>query len=421
MAFADASLVSLRDIKEATFGVTPTTGQWKERRLVSEDLGQNKEIVASDEIVNDRTTPDNIQVGSSASGPVTSELTGGNGATDTWDDYVLASLNATGYSTKQGFLHGGGGLAFTAGTITPANSGTNDITLTLSGATPANWPAAFIPGELIYIAGFTGVRATLNTVYKIKANATTVLTLTGSVRVPSTPGTEAATNLDALQLGSATNGSSFWSFSQERKYAPMTTDFALLDGMVLTGFDIDAQPKKPARITWNFLGKEELSAATTAVVTGVTGAITSRKSFTLASDFRALSINDDGHSYFLNGFKLSVKNGAYLQDERAGTIGPIGIGFGTFSVTGSFDGYYDSASGVGSAQLFTNYHDFVDQEILFSIGNIFGDAMCFHLPRCNYNDARRSTPGKAQPHKPRMDFIAARGSTFPYQIKVARL
>lgn len=411
--FADASLTSLRDMAEVTYGTSPT-GTYKERRMVNETLGQDKEVVQSDEIVSDRRNPDNVQVGSSGSGDVVSELTGGGagGATfDTWDTWWRGALGATGFSTLVG---GQAGTLFTAGTITPTNSGSNDIILTVSGGTPANWPA-FIAGEFVYVTGFTGVRAVLNMIFRVKSGGgTTALTLTGGPVVPSTPGTESAVNLGVFQLQSITDSTSAYSFSIERRYGPMTTEYALLDGMVLTGFDIDLSPKRPVRVTWHWMGREETSA-TTQQGSGVTAAITTVKSFGPVSDMRNFALDDDGHTNFVNSFKLSFKNGAYQQDERAGALGAIGIGQGTFGVTGSWETYYESGAE------FTKLNGFTDRALSFGLGNAGGFAWLVHLPRINWTGGRRVAAGKDQAVKGTVQFQAARGTTFPYLIKVARL
>lgn len=416
MPFADASLTAIRDAVESTYGVAPT-GTYKSRRFVSETLGQDKEVVQSDEVVSDRRSPDNIQVGSSASGEMVSELTGGGivPAFNTWDDYWLSALGATGFTSLVGALPG---TMFSAGTITPTNEvDADDIKLTVSGGTPTNWPA-FSPGELIQIVGFTGVRAVLNTIYKVKSGGgTTGLVLTAGPRVPSTPGTENANVIGAFQLQSITDGTVFRSFSIERAYS-LSSEYALLSGMVLTGFTVEIAPKRPMRVTWRWLGKEEVSMTTQTPGT-VTGVI-SRKSFSPVSDFAEISLDENGHDYFLNSFKLDFKNGSYLQDERAGQLGAVGVGFGTFECTGSYEFYYDNAAGSGTAGA---RHDelqrFVDKELIVAVRNSAGDSWGVILPRINWTAGRRSVVGKDQAVKGTVDFRAARGPA--YLLKICRL
>jgi hypothetical protein len=408
---ADASLTSVRYSSEVTYG-TPLTGTYKEVRMISESLGQDKEAVQSDEIVTDRRSPDNIQVGSSASGDLVSEVTGGNAANGgvTWDDWWRGSLGATGFSS---ILGGTANVLFTAGTLTPSNGADpDDIQIAVAGGTPASWPA-FVPGEFVYFAGWTGVRAPLNSIYKVKSGGgTNTLVLTSGPRVPTTPGTQAANTLGAFQLQSVTDASTAYSFTIERKYAPNVNDFALMPGMVLTGWTFEMRPKTPCRITWRFLGKEETSTAAQQG-SGVTAAITAVKSFSPVTDLKSFSLNENGHDFFVNSFTLDFKNGAYAQDERAGTLGAIGIGQGTFEVTGSYEFYYEAGT------LHDQYQRFQDQELHLALGNESGHALCFHLPRVNWVDGRRSIAGKDQAVVGRVDFRAARGPN--YLIKVGRL
>lgn len=415
MPTADSSLTSLRESLEVTYGLAPTgVGSiYKELRMVSESLGQDKEIIQSDEISPDRMSPDNIQVGSSASGDHVAELTGGGAIVgqDTWDTRWLAALGATAFSTLQGNI---AGVLFSAGTITPANAvDPDDITLTLSGGTPGVWSAGFIAGEFILLGGLTGVLAVLNTTFMVKSGGgTTVLTLTAGPRVPSSPGTFPANTLFAVQAPSITNGLVARSFAQERKYN-LPNEFGLLSGMVLTGFDLEWRPKRPMRVTWRWLGKEEVSKTATQAETLVP-AVTSRKSFSMVSDLRGISLDDDGHSFFMNAFTLSVKNGAYLQDEQGGTLGAIGVGMGTFDITGSYEFYYQAGT------VHQDLYNFTSKKLAVMVANANADMLAIHLPRINWTGGRRAVQGKDQAVKGVVQFRAAKGPG-PFIIRLARL
>lgn len=531
MAIADASLTSIRDTLELDYGtgysqlgIPLFALSYKERRMVNETLGQDKELTASEEIVNDRRNPDNIHVGSAASGDIVAELTGGgvNVAQNTWDEYWLSALGATGFST---FV--GANPINATGTVTPTNGADPDeIVLTMSAGT---WPA-FTAGEFVFLAGFTGVRQAFNSIFKVKSGGgTTALTLAGGARVPNLPGTENSSVVGAAQLQSATDSTVARSFVIERKYS-LTSEFAVNDGMVLTGFDVDIRPKQPMRVTWHWLGKEEVNGASTLAVTNeintlttggapltagtftitvnaqvtspalnfnataaqvqaalealssvgtgnvkcfattganlsvaaavvtivfvralqgtditisgvftgltpsngitlattvnggvpvLTSAITSRRSFSPVTDLKSFSLDEDGHSFFLNSFSLSFKNGAYSQDERAGTLGAVGIGQGSFSCTGSYEFYYDNTPTAGAGAVHDQFQKFVDKELAVCVGNSQGDAWMIHLPRINWTSGRRDTPGKSQAVKGKVGFQAAKGPL--YLVKIARL
>lgn len=407
MPFADASLTAIRFASETTYATAPT-GTYLEIRQVNEDLGQDKEVVVSDEITADRRNPDNIQVGSSASGDLTCELTGGIVATvgESWDQFFRSALGATGYSTPVGAIN-------ITGVITPTNGADADeIVLTLSAGT---FPA-FATGEFTTWSGFDGVRSVLNSVYKVESGGGTgVLTLSCGPRVPASPGTQATATVSAFTFGAITDGTTLRSFSIERQYS-VASQFALMTGKVVTGFDIDAQAKKPIRITWHFMGKDEQSKTTT--IAGAVTAVSTAKSMTLVSDLRSFSLDENGHDYFLNSFKLSFKNGAYAQDERAGTIGTIGVGLGTFECTGRYEFYYDNAT-LPAGTVHDQFQKFQDKELHVGLGNANGEWFLIHLPRINWTAGRRATPGKDQAVKGWVEFRAAKGPT--YLIKVGRL
>lgn len=403
MAIADASLTSIRYAVESTWGTAPT-GAYKELRMVSESLGQDKDMIQSEEIVSDRTPPDNIQTNSGASGDITSEVVGGNAtdANDTWDDFFIGLLGSSAAFTGDGTAS-----SFTTGvTVTPANlGGSNDrITLTITGNT---WNAGIGAGNVVAVTGFTSVRAPLNAVYEVVSNTVgnTVLTLAKGPRVPSTPGVETPTTNTPFKVqrcGGITNGVTFKSFSVERKYS-LASEYALLTGMVLSRYRFEMRPKRPMRQTWSMVGLSEASK-TAQTGSSVTPAVTSRKSMSAVSDFKVFALDEDGHGFGLNEFTMDLTTGVYPQDEQAGNLGPVGIGLGTFGVTGSLGFYYTGSSIFDFASAFT------PKSLFFAALNANGDVIGFDLPRVNFKNPRRATPGKDQAIKGTVDFVAAKGT-----------
>lgn len=397
------------------YGTAATSIGYRALRFVSETLGQDKEVVQSDEVVSDRRPPDNIQVNSGASGEIVSELTGGNTLntiTATWDDFWSASVGVdpatfpfTGDGHFTTLTTGSGAGAI----VTPANdgggTGNDRITFTLSGGS-ANWNASLAAGQWVYAHGFTGVRAVLNGVYQLTARTGTVLTLTRGARVPATPGAETPTTTNPFtvqRIPVVTDGTALRTFTIERAYTSLASEFARLPGMALNGFTVEMRPKAPMRVTWRWLGKEETQQTSTGA-SAVAAAQTTRKSFSPVSDFKFMSLDEDGHTFGLNGFKLDVKGGLYPQDEEAGTLGPQGIGLGTFEVTGSLEFYYEG----GSIHTFLNA--FTQKALSLSVVNSAGDAWVAVLPRVNFTGGRRSVAGKDQAIKATVDFRAAKGT-----------
>jgi len=415
MPFSDASLTALRVALETSFGSGVANGQgWLECRQVNEDLAGTKEVVTSDEITPDRMPPDNINVGSGGSGTWTADLTGGFSlvpAGESWDKFFRCGLGSTSYSTPIGVNLTG------AATLTPANAvDPDEITVAITG-TPAVWPA-WVNGEFITWAGWSGVRSVLNSVYKVKSGGgTATVTLSSGPRVPASPGTQPGTGVSVFTLGSVTNGSIFNSMVIERQYS-VASQFAQMTGFYIAGFDVDMQPKRPCRLTWNFIGKDEASNTVTIGVTPSPASIA--KALVLGNDLRSFSLDENGHDFFLNSFKMSVKSGAYPQDERAGTVGPIGIGLGTFGITGRYEFYYSNDT-IAAGTVHDQYQKFTDKELHVGLANANGEWFFIHLPRINWTNGNRGTPGKDQPVKGWVEFQAAKGTGFPYMVKVGRL
>lgn len=398
---ADASLTSFRYAVESTWNTSPT-GAYRELSIISEELGGDVGMVTSEEIVADRAPPDNIQTEAGGSGSIVCEAKGGNlvDGNQTHDDFWLGALGSAAAFAGDSFFS-----TFTTGvTVTPSNAAGNDrITLTLSGST---WHASIGVGNVVSVRGFTGARANLNAVYEVAVvTSTTVITLTKGPRVApgaNTAETPTTGNPFTLQrVGGITNGILPISFSMERKYS-IANEFALLPGYRLSRFRIELRPKRPVKVTFTFLGKTETSR-TTAIGSSVVPP-SGRKSFSAVSDMKAFALGEDGHTFSLNEFTLDFTTGVYAQDEQAGTLGPIDIGLGSFSATGSIGFYYQQKDIFDFAQAFT------EKSLWFALMNSAGDVLGIDLPRVNFKNPRRSTPGKDQAIKGSVEFQAARGT-----------
>jgi len=422
MAIADASLTSLRFKKETTYGVAPTSVAYNEARMISETLGQDKEAVQSEEILTDRRPPANIQVGSSGSGEIVTEAIGGGfnvaGGQPHLDEFWLASLGQA-----AAFPTGATAQAQTTGTITIANVGGNNDRITVTHST-VSW-SGFTAGQWVSLRGLLtaagGEDLTyLNSIYQLVSVSGAIATLTKGPRVGgggsyTTPTLTAGTQVILRRIPDQNDSTSLISYTFERAYS-IASEFALMPGYAFNGFLFEMQPKRPMRITWRLIGKEETTTAAT-VSSSVVAAPTA-KSLSPVSDFRSFSIGEDGHSFSVTSFRLDVKGGLYLQDEKAGTLGPIGVGLGTFDITGTVEFYYEAGA------VFDFYNAFNDKPMHFGAFNADANAIMFSLPNINFVGGRRSTPGKDQPIKGRLDFRASKGtdalSSTTYMLKVGR-
>jgi len=403
MTVADTSLTALRYSKQSGFGVVPTTG-FQELRFASEDLQQNKEVVTSDEITGDRMPPDNIQVGSSAGGTIQSEVIGGQAPA--LDDFWLGALGQS-----SAFSTAATTSTMSSGTITVDNvtAGGNLDRITMVHSV-TNW-AAFPVGSYVLVSGYTtdaalGSLAYLNTSYQVVSVSTVTLTLTKGPRVsgaPKTTGNLATVGSVVVQrYGEALNGTALQYFTIERKYS-IASSFARLQDEAIKGFEFSMQPKRPMRLTWTMLGKDELDASTQLQGSAPTAAPTN-KSFAPVADMKSFAVGEDGHSFQLTAFNLKVDGGLYSQDEEAGTLGPQGTGLGTFKVTGRVEFYYE----VGT--LHSVYSAFQDKSLFYSLGNVAGDGLGFAIPRINFTNGNRGTSGKDQAVKGWLEFQAAKGT-----------
>ena len=134
---AESNRASIRVIKEATWGTTPTSGVTKEVRLTKSGLTTSKDTKLSEEIRADRMIPSIIEVAASSSGDIEVEFSAGS-----LDDFLEAFLLSS-WTQPMTFFQ----LKGTSVSVTDSN------TITLAGGDYRNYlPAA---NGYIKLEGFT--------------------------------------------------------------------------------------------------------------------------------------------------------------------------------------------------------------------------------------------------------------------------
>ena len=387
MTFGTSSRVQLRAKPEATFGTVGGSGNHYALRLTAESLKYAITTTQSQEIRSDRMVSDLIQTGAGASGGVNFEWSYGE-----YDDLL------------QGVLFGTwGNLAGTTGeaTITATFAAT---TITASTGTPF---ANIVAGQWVRISG--AVNAQNNGWFKVAtATSSTVLTFAALTFTA-----EVGTASVKVQAGRLKNGTTQRSFTLERYNADLT-QFTTFKGMTAQSLALSIKPGAVLTGSIEFMGKDAVRAATTALPGTTTASLTGTVYNGVSNVANILEGGAAIATTAITAFDLSINNN--LRGQQAiGTLGYVGIGNGVSAITGSIgmyfaDGtYYDKFLAAAASSLSLRIEN-----------GSGGVGYVLTLPNIKYTDASYPTPGINQDIIVTLPFQALRDTTTDAQIILAR-
>ena len=347
MPLASTSAAALGYIPEATFGVTPTTGNYRRLRMTGESLDFSIEKTTSAEINSTRTTSFMSPVSASATGGIQGELQ--------YAEYDLL-MAGTLQSTWAAYGTNGVGATFTA-----------DFTATTITATVApTGGSAFTTlqlGQWFRVsAGANANNGRLLRVSTVTAPTATVITLDAN-----TPAAVSSAVADvALQTSRLTHGSTQTSFSLERQLTDVG-QFFNHRGMTPSKMDIGISSGSLSTINFDFMGKD----AVRNTVTNLPGT---------PVDSYAYGIQSGGTTPLTGTFAKSVSlafDNALRTQDGICTLGAVGIGSGTINCTVDVEVYF--SDGV----LFDRFISNANSQIIFSSADSAGNGYVFTLPAAN--------------------------------------
>ncbi len=371
MPLASSSLVQVRYIKEASFGVTPAVGNPKNLRITGESLSYNLSKSSSEEINAYRAVTSMIATSAEASGSINAEMQFGE-----YDELMAGVLQ----STWGAFGTNGLGTAFsatlTASTITAgtATAGTSLFTLlkagqwfTLSGTGTAN------DGKLFRVS-------------KVTPPTSTVITLdTGT---PATPGGPYAATV--LRVSRLSNGTTQPSYTIERASTD-TSEFFAFRGMTPSSLKLSISSGSLSTMEFAFMGRDAVAANATTLP----GVPVASQAFPIMSGVSgtACALWAKGAPLagtFVNSISLSYDNTLRAQSAIC-SLGSIGIGSGTINVTADLEVYFAT----GRA-FYDEFLSNTDMEIAFTAFDTQGNGYVFTLPKANISSYSISAGGKDQ-------------------------
>jgi hypothetical protein len=359
MPFASTSAVQLAYTPEATFGVTPTTGNHRNLRMTSESLAFDVTKEKSKEINPSRTVSSVAVVGASTTGGFQAEMQYAE-----YDALMAATLrsNFTAYGTN------GVGTSFTA-----------DFTATtITAAVAPTGSSAFTTlqrGQWFRVsAGANANNGKLLRVSTVTAPTSTVITLDAS-----TPAVvSAAVAVVALQSSRLTHGDTSTSFTLERQMTDVAEFFAFR-GMTPSKMDIGLSTEALSTISFDFMGKDAVRNATSTNLPGTATASYNYDIHSGASNTASCQIwvgDTPLAGTFASSLTLSFDN-SLREIKGLCNLGAVGTGSGQIVCTLQAEMFFSSGA------LFDQFRNNVNQPVIFSSLDADGNGYVFTLPKAN--------------------------------------
>ena len=368
MALASSSLVTVRSIKEVSFGLIPGAGNPKVKRVTGETLDYTISKESSKEINSDRTIASVVPVTASTAGNLTGELS----YTD-WDDELESTLQSTWVALGTDGETTAVTVDCTATTITAAVAPTGADAFT--NLKPGQW-------FRVKSAGANGGK--ILRVHAVTAPTTTVITLDAA-----TPASVSTGESVQLQSSRLTHGTTQTSFTIERENADIGV-FMAYAGQTPSKLNVNVSSGALTQVTFDFMGKAAQESNTSLlpgspvpasaydVHSGVSGA--------------TLAVWMDGAPLtgtYIKSVSLDFDNSLRSQ-EAIGTLGAVAIASGTIACTATAQIYF------ANKDMFTKFRQNVNTSLIFSSTDNDGNGYIFTLPVLNITSYKSNASAKDQ-------------------------
>lgn len=355
---SDTSQVQLRIYKETTWGETPSTGnKMTNLNITSESLQGSVATKKSAVIRSDGNVKTVGRTSTGANGSTAFELAYGE-----LDDIFAGSLRGAWETT----------VSISATTIAAVDSG-NLITDSGSGL------GDIIDGQWIQIAGFTG-DTNNNGLGKVTAAAAGQLTISGHDLADDAAGETVTLKGTLLH-----NGTTESSFLIEKQLA--SNVFEYFTGMEVASAGFTFTLDDFVTVSTDWLGKAAARATATQGDGSPTAATTNDSMNTIDS----LSVYIDTALTTLDVTSFNFTITPNLREKRAlGNLGSIGIGAGTFTITGSLDIHNEDNS------LLSDLDSFTTKGLAIAVADAAGNKYVFDFPSVKFTSGTRTTPGQDQ-------------------------
>lgn len=383
MAEAATNRVQMAFVEETEYGVAKTGSNLQTIRPTGENLKSDTDITVSTEIRSDRQTANVVRTGLQVSGPINFELTH-----DTYDEWLLAALQATSWATPVVDIAGETTISF-------ANSdqSINDSASGLAGYTQYQWIMVSGAGETVN-----------NGLFKIKTVAAGKIEVYGSTIVD-----ESATASVSITQGKwIANGVNMPSYNIERIYGDLTTTLARFLGCCIGSASLTIP--QAGMITGNFGFEGSIEESIAASEGAGYDAATTTVPMSGVNDVADL-LEEDASLAFVSA-TINIANNL-RQRKVAGNLGAISIGVGKFEVSGTLEKYFSDST------FFDKYLDQTASSLTLQLTNANAETYIIDLPSIRYTNGQRSAEGENQDCMANMEWTAFMDPTESITMRIA--
>lgn len=359
---AEANRVKFSLFEEATFGVIPTGTKLQDLRITSENLKQDTDSTASNELRFDRQRSNLIRTGLRANGGFEFEFSYGS-----FDSLWQALLFSAPWTNVISVAAGLSDVTVTSGTKTYTS--------------PTGWANVPPAGSWVLFSGFPANSAANGLKKVASSNANDIV-------VEQAVDTEApGPAITADQGAQIVNGATKRSFTAELDFtdlAPATLGkFRHHTGLVPNTAELNVQTNGIITGSFGFLGSRELSAAVTAGDGANTLATTTQPMNAIEN---VIAVLESGQAIDITDFTLRVNNNLG-ERLRVGTLGAFDIRAGTIDVEGTLEGYYEDSL------LIDKYLNWANTSLVLQFLDAAGHRYLIEVPRCKFSDGTRNATG----------------------------
>jgi hypothetical protein len=231
---SSANLVRLAFIEEATYGVTPVSGDFDTARFTSEGLSGTPDTVESQQIRTDRLSSGQIVTGLQVGGEVAFEL-----AKETQLEKFIESAMYSTWGTQSLVTVG---LTYTAST---------KRLLRASGS----WSPSIVVGDFIRLSGFTNTVNNVTVMVAEIIDADEIRIIPQGVMVDETAAGAAYKRHDKISIGTTKK-----SFSMEKAFLDLTTKAIIYRGMIASQMSLNTAFGELITGSFTFSGNDYVTA-----------------------------------------------------------------------------------------------------------------------------------------------------------------
>jgi len=395
MSFSDTNRVTLRWIKEATWGTTPATPTMATLPLTGESMKGDVGNVTSQTIRSDKNISDITKVGGGASGQISFEL-----SFNDFDGFMEGAMQSTWATTV--VSNSVASAHFSGAHIQCDSSALNGILdnqwLRVAGAsTTANsgdWRVTDVSAE-VPSAGKAKV-------YLADASSGSAASFTSEVF-------EAGTTLKGRVLR---NGVALKSYTLEKAFNDISV-YEQFRGCRVSDMDLALETESILTGNVNFMGKN-MTVSTVATAASTTAASTNPK---MNASGNVARIYEGGNAISGVSFKsLTMKINCNARTQaKIGSDALAGIATGVTEITGTVSAYFENKT------LVDKYLNGTYSSLRFQAQDDNGVAYIITIPRIKYTSSQEVASGQNNDVMVDLDWGAVIDSTNLYAVQIDRL